>query len=110
MRAQLVHVASTVSSVKLVRLDTGEYQVWDPGEFGSLLAAYDYILATEPLANALKRACGDDIELKPATVIRRATYYRGHLFLSFEVKACLADFEDLRFSPGFSQFPGQNSY
>ena len=143
-RAQLVHVASTVSSVKLVRLDTGEFQVWDPGVFGSLLSGYDYILATEPLANALKRACGDDIELKPATVIRRATqeswasyvevvpvaelsgpddlprarqsatrawhYYRGHLFVGFEVKAALAEFEDLQFAPGFGNFGGRRSY
>lgn len=112
--------------------------------FGSLLSGYDYILATRPLANALKALCGGDIELKPATVIRRATqeswasyvevvpvaelsgpddlprarqsatrpwhFQRQHLFVRFEVKTALAEFEDLRFAPGFGNFGGRRSY
>jgi hypothetical protein len=71
--SQLFHVESRTSSVKLVRLDAGDFQVWGPGEFGSLLCGADHILATTALANALQGACEDDIEVRPAKIVRLST-------------------------------------
>jgi hypothetical protein len=70
---ELFHGCMSWRAVRLLRLSTGEFHVWLPGEFGSLLSADGTILAIEPLAEALRAECGNDIELKPATIVRRAT-------------------------------------
>jgi hypothetical protein len=69
----LFHVSVRKRTVQLFRLSTGEFHVWLPGEFGSLLCEGGAILAIGPLAEALHAECGSDIELKPATIVRRAT-------------------------------------
>ncbi len=71
--SQPMFVNCTGSTANLVRLETGEFQVLDPGEMGSLLTGHDYILATAPLADALRTACGDDVEIKPANIVRKST-------------------------------------
>jgi hypothetical protein len=70
---ELFHVQVRTRTAQLWRLSTGEFQVLRPGEFASLLGADGAILAVKPLAEALHADCGNDIELKPATIIRRAT-------------------------------------
>ena len=70
---ELFHVSVRELTVRLLRLSTGEFHVWLPGEFGSLLYQDGAILAIGPLAEALHAECGNDIELKPATIVRRAT-------------------------------------
>jgi hypothetical protein len=69
----IARVHSRTSTAKLARLDSGEFQVWEPGILGSLLCGFDYILAAAPIAEALVAACGADIEVRPARIIRRAT-------------------------------------
>lgn len=72
-RSLIYCVQSRSTSARLVRLETGEFQVWEAGVLGSLVCGYDHILTTEPLASALAAACGDDVELKPARVVRKST-------------------------------------
>lgn len=66
-------LASTTSTVKLVRLSTGDFHVWDPGELGSLICGPDHILAIDALAEALRAACGDDIQIVPAIISSKAS-------------------------------------
>jgi hypothetical protein len=66
-------LASTTSTVKLMRLSTGGFHVWDPGELGSLICGPDHILATDTLAEALRAACGEDIQITPATISSKAS-------------------------------------
>lgn len=61
------------TTAKLVRLSSGEFHVWVPGALGVLVYGPDHILAIEPLADALHAACGDDLEVVPATISSRAT-------------------------------------
>jgi hypothetical protein len=93
--AQLFHVGSRTSSANLVRLDAGDFQVWDPGEFGSLLCGADHILATTALANALQGACGDDIEVRPAKIVRLSTGESWSSYMEIIPLAELAGPDDL---------------
>lgn len=79
-RASPLLVESCTSTVKLVRFTVGEFHVWDPGELGSLICGPDFILAIDVLADALRLACGEDIQVGPATIRRRKT---GESWTSF---------------------------
>jgi hypothetical protein len=71
--SEVAHVYCETSSVQLVRLRDGEFQVVSPGAFGSLLSGYDYILTASPVADALRAICGADVSFRDATIVRRAT-------------------------------------
>lgn len=61
------------STAQLVRLSSGEFHMWVAGTLGSLVCGPDYILARDVLADALKKACGDDIDVVAAAISSRAT-------------------------------------
>jgi hypothetical protein len=65
-------VTSRSSTAKVIRLSTGDFQVWVPGALGLLLDA-DCILATPRLATTLAALCGDELRVRPSRVSRRAT-------------------------------------
>jgi len=68
----LYFVRNRSTTAEVIRLSTGEFQVWVPGNLGSLLRA-DHILAVPPLAERLVALCGDDLRMRPTRVLRRAT-------------------------------------
>jgi hypothetical protein len=70
---ELFHVGVRAPTVGLLRLTTGEFHIWRPGGFGALIYGDDAILATRPLAESLHAGCGHDIDLQPATIVRRST-------------------------------------
>ena len=73
MVSEVAHVYAEASSVQLVRLSTGDFQVLSPGSFGSLLRGPDYILASHPFAEALRTACGADVAVRETKILRRST-------------------------------------
>jgi hypothetical protein len=66
-------VTCSSSTAQLVRLSSGDFHVWVAGKLGSLVCGPDHILALDVLAEALRAACGDDLEIVPATITAKAT-------------------------------------